>query len=48
MQFSNISGKFQLLNTNNPKVFIATGTGLSPIYNMILNTQENISKKLYF
>lgn len=48
MQFSNISGKFQLLNTNNPKVFIATGTGISPIYNMILNTQENISKKLYF
>lgn len=46
--FTHISWKFQLLYTKNPKVFIATGTGLSPIYNMILNTPENISKKLYF
>jgi ferredoxin-NADP reductase len=43
-----ISGKFVLKNTQNPKVFIATGTGLAPIYSMISNTPAEISKKLYF
>jgi benzoate/toluate 1,2-dioxygenase reductase component len=31
----NIAGRFLLQNTNNPKIFIATGTGLAPIYRMI-------------
>ena len=30
-----VSGAFSLKNTNTPKIFIATGTGLAPIYNMI-------------
>lgn len=46
--YTQISWKFKLQNTTNPKVFIATWTWFSPIYNMILNTPENISKKLYF
>lgn len=43
-----ISGNFQLQNTQNPKVFIATWTGLSPIYSMLLHTPDDINKKLYF
>ncbi|NUJ98114.1 hypothetical protein HGA92_05010 [Candidatus Gracilibacteria bacterium] len=46
--YTNISGDFKLKNTSNPKVFIATGTGLAPIYSMLTNTPEKISKKLYF
>lgn len=46
--YTNISWKFNLQNTTNPKVFIATWTWLAPIYSMLLNTPENISKKLYF
>ena len=30
-----VSGAFSLQNTNAPKIFIATGTGIAPIYNMI-------------
>lgn len=48
LKFTTIAGKFQLLDTPNPKVFIATGTGLAPIYSMLLHTPENVSKKLYF
>lgn len=48
LNYNMISGKFVLKNTTNPKVFIATWTGLAPIYSMILNTPENVSKKLYF
>ena len=40
-------GDFILKNTSNKKVFIATGTWLSPIYNMILSSW-NIEKELYF
>jgi len=43
-----IFGEFILKNTANFKVFIATWTWLAPIYFMLLNTCENISKKLYF
>lgn len=48
INFSNISWNFILLDTQNPKIFIATWTGLAPIYNMILNLPENIKKTLYF
>ncbi len=48
LNYNMISGKFVLKNTANPKVFIATWTGLAPIYSMISNTPENVSKKLYF
>lgn len=48
LKFTTIAGNFQLLNTPNPKVFIATWTGLAPIYSMLLNTPGEVSKKLYF
>ncbi len=34
-----VAWKFILQDTDNPKVFIATGTWLSPVFNMILNTK---------
>lgn len=37
-----------LQNTNKPKVFIATGTGLAPIYNMIHAVPTGVKKVLYF
>jgi len=39
---------FLLQNTINPKVFIATGTGLAPIHYMLKNLPSNIDKVLYF
>ncbi len=48
LNYTNISWSFKLKDTKNPKVFIATWTGLAPIYNMLLNTPEVISKKIYF
>lgn len=48
INWTNISWMFKLQDTNNPKVFIATGTGLAPIYSMLLNTKEEVEKKLYF
>ncbi len=32
----------------NPKVFIATGTGLAPIYNMITHLPKTVKKSLFF
>lgn len=41
-------GSFQLQNTNNPKVFIATGTWLAPIYAMIKSLSYFTKFQLYF
>lgn len=46
--YSNISWNFTLKNTKNPKIFIATWTWLSPIYNMLLQLEWDIKKKLFF
>lgn len=43
-----IFGNFLLQKSENPKIFIATGTGLAPIYNMILALDSKIVKTLYF
>lgn len=43
-----VFGRFVLQNTKAPKIFIATGTGLSPIYHMIMQLPSEISKALYF
>lgn len=43
-----VFGKFLLQDTKNPKVFIATGTGLAPMYNMITHMESAIKKSLYF
>jgi len=46
VKIQGIHGNFVLQDTTNPKVFIATGTGLSPIYRMICQTQ--FGKELFF
>jgi rubredoxin/ferredoxin-NADP reductase len=46
--YTNISWEFTLKSTLSPKVFIATWTGLAPIYSMCMNTPWEVSKKLYF
>lgn len=47
MNFVGFFGDFVLQDTENPKIFIATGTGLAPIYRM-MTAAPNIAKKLYF
>lgn len=46
--FSGIFGTFTLQDTSRPKVFIATGTGLSPLIKMLDHTPKDISKTVYF
>ena len=36
------------MKTQKPKIFIATGTGLAPIYHMIQALSPDIKKSLYF
>lgn len=48
MKFTSVSGSFKLLDTKKPKVFIATGTGLAPIFAMLLATPVDVPKKIYF
>ncbi len=46
MNFIGFFGDFILQENENPKIFIATGTGLAPIYYM-MNNSLRISKKLF-
>jgi ferredoxin-NADP reductase/DMSO/TMAO reductase YedYZ heme-binding membrane subunit/rubredoxin len=39
---------FILQDTSKPKIFLATGTWLAPIYNMISSLSEDAKKSLYF
>ena len=48
IEFFEASGHFVLQNTQKPKVFIATGTGLAPMIAMLENTPEEIQKTLIF
>lgn len=48
MKVRGIFGQFLLAHTVAPKIFIATGTGLAPIMNMLHTLPENIQKSLYF
>lgn len=43
-----VFGNFILQDTTAPKVFIATGTGLAPIYDMIMALSPEVPKSLYF
>jgi ferredoxin-NADP reductase/rubredoxin/DMSO/TMAO reductase YedYZ heme-binding membrane subunit len=43
-----VYGSFILKNTTNPKVFVATGTGLSPLYNMIMSNTYSSNATLLF
>ncbi len=43
-----IHGSFTLKDTKNPKIFIASGTGLAPIYHMLKSIPKTINKTLYF
>ena len=48
ININGVFGNFLLQDSDNPKVFIATGTGLAPIYNMILSMDASMPKTLYF
>ncbi|OIP53839.1 hypothetical protein AUK10_01915 [Candidatus Gracilibacteria bacterium CG2_30_37_12] len=41
-------GNFQLQNTNNKKVFVATGTGLAPMIAMLQKTPKDVEKVIIF
>ena len=43
-----VHGKFILNNNTNPKICIASGTGLSPIYHMLTSLRAGVPKSLYF
>lgn len=43
-----VFGSFVLQDTMSPKVFLATGTGLAPIYKMLEHCPQDIEKSLYF
>ncbi len=43
-----VFGNFLLMKTQKPKIFIATGTGLAPIYHMIRALDPDIYTSLYF
>lgn len=38
LKVTGVHGKFVLQSTSSPKVFVGTGTGISPLYNMILQS----------
>ncbi|MBC7498736.1 rubredoxin [Candidatus Gracilibacteria bacterium] len=48
VRINGIFGTFRLQESQNPKVFIATGTGLAPIYNMITSLPIASRGTLYF
>lgn len=41
-------GKFSLSESKNPKVFVATGTGITPIFSMLQSRDISIPAKLFF
>ncbi len=43
-----LHGRFLLCDTSHPKIFIATGTGLAPIYHMIKHLPKDEKTSLYF
>ncbi len=48
LRISWIYGDFGLRDTSAPKIFIGTGTGLAPLYNMISSLPIDVKKSLYF
>ncbi len=48
IHINGVFGNFLLQNSENPKIFIATGTGLAPIYNMMSSIDTDVKKVLYF
>ncbi|MBX9809616.1 rubredoxin [Candidatus Gracilibacteria bacterium] len=48
VRINGVFGNFLLQKSENPKIFIATGTGLAPIYNMMLSLAPETQKILYF
>ncbi|EKD25215.1 MAG: hypothetical protein ACD_80C00102G0007 [uncultured bacterium (gcode 4)] len=48
LKIKSVHWEFVLKNTSNPKVFIATWTGLSPIYNMIISNASSTDNILFF
>lgn len=48
LKIKGIYGNFILQNTQNPRVYIATGTGLAPIYRMIIEDRQTEKGKFFF
>lgn len=48
VRINGVFGNFLLQKSENPKIFIATGTWLAPIYNMMLSLAPETQKILYF
>ncbi|MDH3345819.1 MAG: ferredoxin, partial [Kiritimatiellaceae bacterium] len=48
VELTDPKGSFCLQNTDNPKVFVGTGTGLVPLISMIEASRPEIKKTLYF
>ncbi len=48
IRINGIFGNFVIQNSDNPKIFVATGTWLAPIYNMITSLPVENTKILYF
>ncbi len=43
-----VFGHFHLQKGESPKIFLATGTGLAPIYRMLMTLSSEVRKSLYF
>jgi ferredoxin-NADP reductase/rubredoxin len=48
VKMQGVYGEFILQNTLHPKVFIATGTWLSPIMNMLVHSESSCKKHVFF
>ena len=48
LKIKGVYGNFVLKNTNNPKVFVATWTGFSPIYSMIVHNTFSTNNVLFW
>lgn len=48
LKIKGVYGNFVLKTTSNPKVFVATGTGFSPIYNMISHNTFSQNNMLFW
>lgn len=48
IELRGVYGNFLLEHTKHPKIFIATGTGLAPIYSMLLSLPRGVKKSLHF
>jgi len=48
VNFQGPAGMFTLRQTNKPKIFLATGTGIAPIRSMILSQKSKVKSQKYY